>query len=276
MPEAAQRFFDPHPESVRAARDFTTRTLSSWGLDDTGDIRLVVSELATNALAHGSDDEHGFLVRLEPDDDGVRLEVHDSRASRRPAPVPAVPGPAEETGRGLVIVAALAARWGVAPRWPFGKVVWSHFPTASHPKEPSMDITETPGPRGRFTIGKTFTFEAGHRLPGLPPEHKCSRQHGHSYEVEVVLTASALERPGFVTDFGALAPFKKYLDTELDHHNLHEVFDFEPISEHLARFLAGWFVEHVEPGIPGRLLTVRVREPCVGMRSSDPALPHER
>jgi 6-pyruvoyl-tetrahydropterin synthase len=37
---------------------------------------------------------------------------------------------------------------------------------------------------------------------------KCSRQHGHNYKVEVVLTAPALEDPGFVTDFGDLAGFK--------------------------------------------------------------------
>ncbi|MFH8627512.1 ATP-binding protein [Streptomyces vietnamensis] len=130
MPEATQRFFDHQPESVKAARDFTVQTLMSWGLGDTDDIRLVVSELATNALAHGSDAEHGFLVRLEPDDDGIRLEVHDSRDPRRPLPGPAHPGPADETGRGLVIVAALAADWGIDPRRPFGKVVWSRFPTA--------------------------------------------------------------------------------------------------------------------------------------------------
>ncbi|MFI9584204.1 6-pyruvoyl trahydropterin synthase family protein [Streptomyces sp. NPDC052236] len=60
-----------------------------------------------------------------------------------------------------------------------------------------------PLPSGTFTIGKQFDFEAGHRLPSLPPEHKCSRQHGHSYQVEVILTAPALEDPGFVTDFGS-------------------------------------------------------------------------
>ncbi|MEW2622180.1 ATP-binding protein [Streptomyces sp. NPDC048106] len=131
MPEATQRFFDHQPESVKAARDFTTRTLRAWGLDDTGDIRLVVSELATNALAHGSDAEHGFLVRLEPSPDGVRLEVHDSRDSHQPLPGPACPDPAaDETGRGLMIVTALADRWGIDPRRPFGKIVWSHFPTA--------------------------------------------------------------------------------------------------------------------------------------------------
>ncbi|MFJ8364012.1 6-pyruvoyl trahydropterin synthase family protein [Streptomyces sp. NPDC093984] len=123
-----------------------------------------------------------------------------------------------------------------------------------------MDLGSVSLPSGAFTIGKTFTFEAGHRLLGLPPEHKCSRQHGHSYEVEVILTAHSLEEPGFVTDFGMLAPFKKFLDTELDHYNLHEVLSFEPTSERLAQFLAGWFGQNLQPTIPGRLVAVLVRE----------------
>ncbi|MBY8842064.1 6-carboxytetrahydropterin synthase [Streptomyces sp. SP2-10] len=123
-----------------------------------------------------------------------------------------------------------------------------------------MGFTAVPLPPGNFTIGKKFAFEAGHRLPRLPHEHKCSRQHGHSYEVEVILTASALEDPGFVTDFGALTPFKSFLDTELDHHNLHEILPFEPTSERLAQFLAGWFVQNLQSEIPGRLVAVLVRE----------------
>lgn len=123
-----------------------------------------------------------------------------------------------------------------------------------------MGFISVPLPPGTFTIGKTFDFEAGHRLPGLPPEHKCSRQHGHSYQVEVILTATTLENPGFVTDYGDLAPFKKFLDTEFDHHNLHEILPLEPTSEHLAQYLAGWFIQNIEPDIPGRLDAVRVRE----------------
>ncbi|PWV57262.1 6-carboxytetrahydropterin synthase [Nocardiopsis sp. L17-MgMaSL7] len=122
------------------------------------------------------------------------------------------------------------------------------------------DETVVSPPAGTHTIGKTFEFEAGHRLEGLPPGHKCSRQHGHSYQVEVILTAPALTGPGFVTDFGDLAPFKAYLDTELDHHYLNDVLPFEPTSENLAGYLAGWFIHHVEPGLPGRLVAVRVRE----------------
>ncbi|MFD3940036.1 ATP-binding protein [Streptomyces sp. NPDC058611] len=136
MPEATQRFFDHQPESVQAARDFTTRTLTAWGLHDTSDIRLVVSELATNALTHGSDAEHGFLVRLEPDDAGVRLEVHDIRDPHQPLPEPASPSPEAEAGRGLLIVAALTTRWGIDARQPRGKIVWSHFPTAPPPASP--------------------------------------------------------------------------------------------------------------------------------------------
>lgn len=123
-----------------------------------------------------------------------------------------------------------------------------------------MDFISVPLPPGTFTIGKTFNFEAGHRLPGLPPEHKCSRQHGHSYQVEVILTAPALEDPGFVTDFGALARFKTFLDTEFDHSNLHEILPLEATSEHLSQYLAGWCIQNVEPVIPGRLVAIRVRE----------------
>jgi 6-pyruvoyltetrahydropterin/6-carboxytetrahydropterin synthase len=123
-----------------------------------------------------------------------------------------------------------------------------------------VDFRSVPMPPGTFTIGKTFDFEAGHRLSGLPPGHKCSRQHGHGYEVEVILTASSLQEPGFVTDFGALAPFREFVGTELDHRNLHEILPFEPTSERLAQFLAGWFMQNVQPAIPGRLVAVRVRE----------------
>ena len=51
------------------------------------------------------------------------------------------------------------------------------------------------------TIGKRFSFEAGHHLGGLPDGHKCARPHGHSYTVEVIVTAGELTGPGFVTDF---------------------------------------------------------------------------
>ncbi|MGH8897377.1 MAG: 6-pyruvoyl trahydropterin synthase family protein [Egibacteraceae bacterium] len=36
-----------------------------------------------------------------------------------------------------------------------------------------------------FRIGKSFTFDAAHHLPGLSEGHKCARLHGHTYTVMV-------------------------------------------------------------------------------------------
>ncbi len=110
------------------------------------------------------------------------------------------------------------------------------------------------------TIGKRFTFSASHRLPDLPNGHKCARLHGHNYTVEVVLGTNRLVQPGFVTDFGELAPLKTYLDTTFDHRDLNEVLDVPPTSENLAAHVAAWVIDNLEPGIPGRLICVRVSE----------------
>ncbi|WP_017624716.1 6-pyruvoyl trahydropterin synthase family protein [Nocardiopsis chromatogenes] len=110
------------------------------------------------------------------------------------------------------------------------------------------------------TIGKTFTFAAAHYLSNLPPGHKCARLHGHTYTVTVELTADDLIEPGFVTDFGDLAPFYEYLKVHLDHRLLNDVLDQEPTCELIARHLADWFQRHVEAQIPGRLHALAVAE----------------
>ena len=114
--------------------------------------------------------------------------------------------------------------------------------------------------RGRYSIGKHFRFEAAHQLPSLGPAHKCARLHGHTYHVELLLTAGDLTGPGFVTDFGDLAPFGRFLEDNLDHRFLNEALPCEPTSELLARYLAEWFVTNLEPQIPGQLTAVRVWE----------------
>ena len=55
-------------------------------------------------------------------------------------------------------------------------------------------------------------------------------------------------------------PVQRVPEHELDHHNLHEILPFEPTSERLAQFLAGWFLHNLQPAIPGRLVAVLVRE----------------
>jgi 6-pyruvoyltetrahydropterin/6-carboxytetrahydropterin synthase len=110
------------------------------------------------------------------------------------------------------------------------------------------------------TIGKSFTFEASHQLPGLPEGHKCGRLHGHNYTVEVILGGDELVGPGFVTDFGDLAPFRVYLTETFDHRHLNDTMTAAPTSENLAEYLARWFTQNFEPQIPGILVAVRVSE----------------
>ncbi len=70
-----------------------------------------MSELATNAVVHGTVPGRGFLVRLDSEnDDAVRLEVHDSR---RRHPFVREPAATDLSGRGLMLVAALSDGWGV-------------------------------------------------------------------------------------------------------------------------------------------------------------------
>lgn len=107
------------------------------------------------------------------------------------------------------------------------------------------------------TIRKRFSFEAAHRLAGLPEGHKCGRQHGHSYAVEVFLAATQLSGPGFVADFADLDPLKRYLTGVFDHQNLNEVLDVEPTSENLARVLFDWCTAHVT--LPGTATVEAIR-----------------
>lgn len=130
-------------------------------------------------------------------------------------------------------------------------------PTPAH-VGPHHDL-RGPGEVG-LTIGKTFTFEASHRLNGLHDGHKCGRLHGHSYQVTVELTADELVGPGFVTDFGDLSPLGAYLAEHFDHRDLNEVLDVEPTSELLAVHLVRWFLDQVQPVIAGRLVAVTVSE----------------
>ena len=111
-----------------------------------------------------------------------------------------------------------------------------------------------------FEIDKTYHFDASHSLTGLPEGHKCSRLHGHTYYVTVTVGSDELHGPGFVTDFADLAPFRDHLKSLFDHRHLNDVLDVNPTAEHIARHLADWFIENLEPHIDGRLVSIRVGE----------------
>ncbi len=107
-------------------------------------------------------------------------------------------------------------------------------------------------------IFKEFTFEAAHRLPNLPPEHKCSRLHGHSFRVRVFVEGPVDERTGWVMDFGDIKALCKPVIDELDHRYLNEIPGLEnPTSERIAL----WLWNRIRPRLP-RLSAIEVRETC--------------
>lgn len=83
----------------------------------------LVGELVANAVGHGSVPPGRLvLVAFEYTGGALRIEVHDACADE---PVLRTPGEADESGRGLRLVEALAAEWGVRARaGGVGKVVW--------------------------------------------------------------------------------------------------------------------------------------------------------
>jgi anti-sigma regulatory factor (Ser/Thr protein kinase) len=125
MPYLTQQAFSPTPQTVRAARAFAMQALDSWGgCRRSDDIQVCVSELASNAVQHGSPESRDYLLRLIRHPYCVHIEVHDS--TRHP-PVRVPPASmSAESGRGMHIVQELCDDWGVSST-DDGKVVWTCF-----------------------------------------------------------------------------------------------------------------------------------------------------
>lgn len=124
-------------------------------------------------------------------------------------------------------------------------------------------ITENSGrvaaPATAFAeIFREFTFEAAHRLPFVPADHKCARLHGHSYRVQIRVRGQVGRESGWVIDFADIKDAFSPLHVQLDHYYLNEIEGLEnPTSENLAR----WIWERLVASLPG-LYEVVVCETC--------------
>ncbi|SEK80184.1 ATP-binding SpoIIE family protein phosphatase [Streptacidiphilus jiangxiensis] len=111
-------------EAASSARAFTGGVLSSWRVGE--DVRdmgvLAVSELVSNSLTHG---HPPMRLRLRRTDRRLTVEVTDAddHLPRRRQALPA-----DESGRGLAIVASIATNWGTRRTPDGGKAVWCEFP----------------------------------------------------------------------------------------------------------------------------------------------------
>ncbi len=115
----AKRLFYGDIGSVGEARTFVRDVLAETGAspDNIDSAVLLVSELATNVTLHARTD---LLVSVRVDDGALWAQVRDWNPR---LPQPCMAAPDATTGRGLLLVDALASRWGVE-RDAQGKVVW--------------------------------------------------------------------------------------------------------------------------------------------------------
>jgi 6-pyruvoyltetrahydropterin/6-carboxytetrahydropterin synthase len=107
-------------------------------------------------------------------------------------------------------------------------------------------------------VFKAFSIEAAHRLPHVPPDHKCSRLHGHSFKVEIYVRGKVGRETGWVMDFADIKRAFQPIFEQLDHHYLNEIEGLEnPTSENLAK----WIWRRLQPTLPG-LDKIIVNETC--------------
>ncbi|KPH97622.1 hypothetical protein OK074_6429 [Actinobacteria bacterium OK074] len=119
--------FEAAPAEVRLLRRAAVAQLGQWGVPVAVDeVALAVSELATNVLQHVGEGATATLI-LEWRDERLRVEVHDTS---RKVPSLTAAGCGDECGRGLHLLASLAADWGTVLTG-VGKAVWCEIAAAA-------------------------------------------------------------------------------------------------------------------------------------------------
>lgn len=122
-----QRLQIAHGTPAALARRTVRRVLAAWNLrsrDQIDDVLMVTTELVQNVVQHTDD---GGELRLTLRSDAILIEVRDTCPH-----LPAAGPPQTHTarGRGLLLVGAIARRWGARPAaWAgrAGKVVWAEL-----------------------------------------------------------------------------------------------------------------------------------------------------
>jgi anti-sigma regulatory factor (Ser/Thr protein kinase) len=124
----SRRYRRDLPE-VPEARRFAAEVVVGCGAVPTDDLLLVVSELVTNAVRHGSG---AMEVRVEVADHHARIEVLDEGGARIPDP-PVLPPPDAVGGRGLHLVRSASQAWGSGYDRHGRTLVWAEVPVDRPP-----------------------------------------------------------------------------------------------------------------------------------------------
>ena len=105
-------------------------------------------------------------------------------------------------------------------------------------------------------VCKTFSIEAARSLPHLPENHPCSKIHGHSFKITLMVSGPVDKDTGFVMDFGELETLFEPLRKKIDHSYLNDIEGLEnPSSENLCK----WIWKKLILSLP-RLSQIEIRE----------------
>lgn len=110
----------------------------------------------------------------------------------------------------------------------------------------------------KVELRKSFQFEAAHRLPHVPADHKCARLHGHSFRVEIAVAGECDPKLGWLMDYAEVSAAFQPILKQLDHYYLNDIPGLEnATSENVAR----WIWERLKPSLP-LLSEILVAETC--------------
>jgi hypothetical protein len=154
---SASTMIQPGPQHVAGGRRFVRDTLEAWNQAELAPTAcLLISELLTNAMRHTGEP---IGLRLNLTEHEIIAEISDDHPQ---LPRRTLPAPADEAGRGLTLVEALADRWGSLPA-NGSKIVWFALAIAeanrsrervlAHPGKdeavPAVTFGDVPVPDGR-------------------------------------------------------------------------------------------------------------------------------
>ena len=92
-----------------------------------------------------------------------------------------------------------------------------------------------------------ITFDAARRLPNLPKGHKCSRLHGHTFNLRISLEDRINKETGWVKDFSEIKKVFTPIYDQLDHSYLNNIKGLEnPTSENIVI----WIWKKLKPSLP--------------------------
>ncbi len=103
-------------------------------------------------------------------------------------------------------------------------------------------------------IFKDVVFEAAHRLPRVPPGHRCHNLHGHTFKCRIECEGPLDPELGWVVDFATVDEVVGPVIRELDHRYLNEVAGLDnPTSEVIAQ----WILDRLRrTDLPVRSVTI--------------------